>query len=163
MKLRGRKKSSRIFLHRLYGTVQPGLRLRLWAKEVKTMTNVVSHLTVDLVRREDIPSADVMQGDQASRNLRLTLYTDGEPFLPGNESRVVIRYVRADGVYGSYEKVQGSADAWLLIENRLTVFLLPEVCQVPGITMMSISFLLGTNQVSTFPIRLNVHPLPGAE
>ena len=123
---------------------------------------ITSKLKMDLQKPGITPIIHAVQNDSHSRNVEISLYVGGLPFLfPGNGS-VLIRYKKPDGKGGEYDTLPDGTSAWRFVGNILTVALAPQVLTVPGSTVLSVSLVEADALLSTFPIHIAVQPVAAA-
>ena len=123
---------------------------------------IVTHeLKMDLGRREDTPVIHVVQDDRYSRDLSISLYSQGRPWSPDPEVSVLVGYEKPDGTGGSYNTLPDGAAAWRIAGHRLTIALAPQVCTASGRVDLSVVLVKDDARISSFPISLQVHPTPG--
>lgn len=109
-----------------------------------------------------VPSIDVVQDDRYSRNIEITVLSNGTAAsLIGK--RALIRYVKADGTGGNYDALPDGTPAFTISGNVLTVALAPQVCTFPGIVKMAVAINDGETYLHTFPLDIKVHRNPGLE
>ena len=118
---------------------------------------VVKHkIKMDLARPACMPKVDVVQRDQFTRQLELSLYADGEAWEIPEDISVIIYFVRADGTGGDYDTLSNGTRAWAASGNVLTVEVAPPVMSQPGPVVMALDLIQGEKRVSTFNILLDV-------
>lgn len=109
-----------------------------------------------------VPSIDVVQDDRYSRNIEITVLSNGTAVsLIGK--RALIRYVKADGTGGNYDALPDGTPAFTISGNVLTVALAPQVCTFPGIVKMAVAIIDGETYLHTFPLDIKVHRNPGLQ
>lgn len=109
-----------------------------------------------------VPSIDVVQDDRYSRNIEITVLSNGTAIsLTGTSA--LIRYVKADGTGGNYNTLPDGTSAFTISGNVLTVALAPQVCTFPGIVKMAVAIIDGETYLHTFPLNIQVHRNPGLE
>lgn len=116
---------------------------------------IVSKVSVDLVRQGEIPVVDVVQGDSA-RTLEITLMNDGAPYPLPSGAEVVIRFSKADGTGGTYDSLEDGTVAWSAAENVLTVALAEQVCTAVGPAFLQLIIIKELKQITTFRIMIRV-------
>lgn len=107
------------------------------------------------------PKIEATQDDKYSRNVEISLVTDGTPWRIPDGAMAVINYVKADGTGGEYDTMPNGEAAWSASDNVLTVKLAPQVLTAPGAVLFSVKLFSGEAEISTFTITINVHRLPG--
>ncbi len=119
---------------------------------------VTHKLTMDLSRCEILPTLDMRQHDQFSRQVALHLTVDGEPFPIPSDAGVLICYTRSDGVSGCYDTLPGGIAAWSVSGNCLTVSVAPEILETEGTASVSARLILGESVLHTFSFYIQVGP-----
>lgn len=109
-----------------------------------------------------VPCIDVVQDDRYSRNIEITVLSNGSP-LSLDGTRALIRYVKADGTGGNYDTLPDGSSAFTINGNVLTVALAPQVCTAVGIVKMVVAIISEDAYLHTFPIKIQVHRNPGLE
>ena len=100
---------------------------------------------------------DVVQGDSA-RTLTIR-FTAGENAweIPA-DAQIVVQYQCQDGSGGVFDSQSDGLCACSVNGDKLTLFLPSALCAVPGNTDVQVSILSEGQQVSTFPVKLQVVP-----
>lgn len=120
---------------------------------------IVTHkINMDMDNPQLLPVVDMVQDDKFSRMVEITLLENGKPWVPMEDSRVLIRYAKSDGTGGEYDTMPEGAIAWSLTENVLILWLAPQMLTVAGPVRMNVGFLNGIGEINSFPILLHVHP-----
>lgn len=120
---------------------------------------IVTHkINMDMDNPQLLPVVDMVQDDKFSRMVEITLLENGKPWIPMEDSRVLIRYAKSDGTGGEYDTMPEGAIAWSLTENVLILWLAPQMLTVAGPVRMNVGFLNGIGEINSFPILLHVHP-----
>ena len=109
-----------------------------------------------------VPCIDVVQDDRYSRNIEITVLSNGSP-LSLDGTRALIRYVKADGTGGNYDTLPDGSSAFTISGNVLTVALAPQVCTAVGIVKMVVAIISEEAYLHTFPLKIQVHRNPGLE
>lgn len=118
---------------------------------------VVKHkIKMDLSKPALMPKVDVVQRDQFTRQLELSLYSGGEAWTIPEDISVIIYFVRSDGTGGDYDTLSNGNQAWAASGNVLTVDIAPPVMSQSGPVVMALDLIQGENRVSTFNILLDV-------
>ncbi len=118
---------------------------------------IVTHkLTMDLSRCEILPTLDMRQYDQFSRQVALYLTMEGDPFLIPEDTGVLICYTRSDGVSGCYDTLAGGTAAWSVSSNCLTVSIAPEILITEGNASVSARLIRGEKVLHTFCFYIQV-------
>ncbi len=120
---------------------------------------VIKHkIKMDLAKPARMPKVDVVQRDQFSRQLELSLYSDGESWTIPEDIRVIIYFVRQDGTGGQYDTLSNGVQAWSFSGNVMTVDIAPPLLSKPGTVVVALDLIQGETRVSTFNILLDVQP-----
>ena len=119
---------------------------------------IINKLKLNLKRCGITPTIDAAQGDVLSRGLELSLFNGAKPYLLPENLAVLIRYKKADGKGGEYDTLPDGSPAWSAKGNKLTILLTRQMFTFPGSVSMTIALISGGNQISTFPVRINVLP-----
>ena len=117
---------------------------------------------MDLNRCATTPVIHAVQDDRYSRNIELTLLSDGTAWQIPENIAVRIRYSKPDGKGGEYDTLPDGSCAYFINQHNLTVSLAPQVLTTPGAVRLSIILLLGQRQISTFSILVNVTEAVGS-
>ena len=105
----------------------------------------------------DKPKIEAIQDDKYSRNVEISLVTDGTPWPIPTGATAVVNYVKADGTGGEYDTMPNGETAWSASGNVLTVKLAPQVLTAPGAVHMAVTLILEHKAINTFQIVINVH------
>lgn len=117
-------------------------------------------IKMDLANLQRQPCVDVMQDDRYSRDLEISLFTGGVPFLLPQDAAVLLRCRKPDGLLVVYDTLPDGEAAWQISGNKVTVALAPQVCTAAGRGELTVSLLCGDRQLSSFTLLLRIHPLP---
>ena len=118
---------------------------------------VVNHkINMDLAGSASMPRVDMVQKDQYTRQLELTLYSGGTPWVIPEDATAVICFLRPDGTGGDYDVLGDGTKAWAFSENVLTVQIAPAVLNQAGPVLLAVNLLVEDSRISTFAIMLNV-------
>ncbi len=119
---------------------------------------ITSKLKMDLIRPTATAVIHAVQDDRYSRNVELSLFSNGTAWpIPENVS-VQIRYSKPDGTGGEYDAMPDGQAAWQCSGNTLTIQLAPQVLTVPGAVTLAATLVQDQRQISTFTIILCVDP-----
>ena len=116
----------------------------------------ISKIEMDL-NWYDKPKIEAIQDDKYSRNVEISLVTDGTPWPIPTGATAVVNYVKADGTGGEYDTMPNGETAWSVSGNVLTVKLAPQVLTAPGAVHMGVTLILEHKAINTFQIVINVH------
>lgn len=125
----------------------------------------VSHkIRMNLIDSEAIPTLEMMQYDQLSRQVELSLYCGEEPFEIPGDAGVIIHYIRGDGTAGTYDALADGNPAWQAEGNRLVLKIAPEILSIEGTAAVSARLIRGIRTLNTFTFLIRVHKgLPAGE
>lgn len=104
------------------------------------------------------------QGDARSRKIKISLYSDGNPWTIPTGSTAIIRFRKADGKGGIYDKLDGGTAAYEIGGTRadITITLAAEVLTCPGDTMVDVALINSADVIGLFNIHVYVEPSPTA-
>ncbi len=124
---------------------------------------IVTHkLTMDLARPCSPVRLDAVQGDAGSRAVEIALYSGSQPWAVPQGITAALRYRKSDGTRGSYDTLPDGSPAWSAEDNRLTLFLAPQVLTAEGVVFAQGEMVLGEKILATFPFRIHVAADPAA-
>jgi hypothetical protein len=118
---------------------------------------VTNKIKMDLTNRSLTPTVDVMQDDQMSRSLEISLYSGLEAFELPENCVALVRYKKANGNSGMYDAMPDGMPAWSISKNVVTIALAPQVCSAAGTVSLTVVLFSDGHQLSSFDIRLYVH------
>ena len=124
---------------------------------------ITSKIQTDLVLSGETPAAEAVQDDKYSRNLEISLFSEGMPWEVPADTLAVVRYIKPDGTGGSYDTLPDGTAACSISANVVTVALAPQVCTASGLVRLAIGLMQTDAEVNTFAIRLMVHRNPGID
>lgn len=123
---------------------------------------IINHkFTMDLTHRDPVPKIDIMQDDKYTRNLEIRLMEYQKPLALPKCCTVLVRYEKPDHTTGAYDTLPDGRCAWNCEDNLLTVAIAPQVCTSAGIVNLTVTVIAGQSEVTSFPVRIFVHPVPG--
>lgn len=117
-------------------------------------------IKMDLTGLRRQPCVDVMQDDQYSRNLEISLFTGGVKYVLPEDCGVLVRCRKPDGRVAVYDTLPDGTAACSVAENMVTVRLAPQVCTAAGKAELTVTLLHENTQLSSFAVALQVHPQP---
>lgn len=118
----------------------------------------VNHkIHMNLIDAEAIPTLEMVQHDQLSRQVELSLYCGEEQFLIPEDAGVMIHYLTAAGQAGVYDALPDGMPAWKMENNRLTVSISPEILAEEGTAAVSARLIQGIRTLNTFTFLIRVH------
>lgn len=122
---------------------------------------IVTHkINMDLSKGGGTPQIKAVQNDKYSRNIEVSLFSDGEPWHIPEEATGIVHYFKPDGSGGSYDTLPDGTTACTLAENAVTVALAPQVCTAEGVVRLTVSLVKGASELHTFPLLVHVLPNP---
>lgn len=127
------------------------------------MNQIISKINMELQQRQWQPAVDVVQNDCYMRILELTMTSGGEAWDIPEDASVLIRYLRSDGMSGTYDTLSDGTSAWSAQGNKLNLTLVPEMMTVSGLVQLWVSIIQREQQISTFSVALNVSALSGSD
>lgn len=118
---------------------------------------VIEKINIDLSR----PLRNVIyakQGDKNTREVQISLYSNGVQWSVPSGSNFVVSYVRPDNSKGAYSfLLDGSTPAVSCSSNILTVSIIQQVLEVSGAVSASVIIKNGQNEmISTFSFIIDV-------
>jgi hypothetical protein len=121
---------------------------------------VIHELKLDLLHQGIPQRITAVQCDSCSRVLALQLFADHRPWAVPEDIQVLIRYRKSDRTGGVYDTLPNGDPAWEIRNGVLMVTLAPQALTVPGETPLAITLLQGDQQLTTFPLVMDVQPQP---
>lgn len=117
---------------------------------------IVTHkLKLPLDCREDI-RIDAVQGDSA-RAVEFSLTENGEAWPVPEGTTVMVHYCRPkSGEGGSYDTLPDGTSAYVISEDKVTVYLAPQVVSVPGFVNLQVTLLNDGAEVTSFTVEVYV-------
>lgn len=124
---------------------------------------ITNNVTLDLMKPGNPPIIHGVQEDRFTRRLALKLTAQGLDWIIPSDVSVEIAYSRCDGTGGRYDALPDGSAAWTFSGSTLTVVLPPQVLAVSGPVNLWITLRQGEEQLSTFPVVLDVAAGQAAE
>ena len=122
---------------------------------------IITHkIEMDLSKGGEIPRIRAVQDDKYSRNIEILLFSNGEAWPVPTDAAGIVRYLKPDGLGGSYDVLPDETPACTAAGNTLTVALAPQVCTAAGIVQLAVSLVRGQTELNTFPIQIYVQSNP---
>lgn len=105
-----------------------------------------------------------VQGDTNTRNVVIDLYNAGAAWTVPDGASGVVKFQKADGKGGIYDKLPNGFPAVVYEENsnQIEVSLAPQVLTFPGEVKAQVSLIYDNNIISTFSFVVLVQADPGA-
>jgi hypothetical protein len=105
-----------------------------------------------------------VQGDTNTRNVVIDLYNAGSAWTVPDGTSGVVKFQKADGKGGIYDKIPNGFPAVVYEENsnQIEVSLAPQALTFPGEVKTQVSLIYDNNIISTFSFVVLVQADPGA-
>ena len=124
---------------------------------------IITHkLSMDLQNRTIQPWLNMVQCDQNTRAIEVTLTDAGTAWEPGNLDGVRLRYRKSDGTVGSYDTLPDGTKAWTVDGNKMIVYVAPQMLTVPGLVETQLALNTGKKSIATFTFQIVVEEDPSA-
>lgn len=131
---------------------------------------VTSNITLDL-RRPDSTRSCVYAKTGDSRAVKAALYDGGEPWAAPSGATVVIRFRKPDKTGGIYDTLPSGATAYTIATDQdtggtvVTATLAPQMLTCPGLVVVDMVIISGSDAVATFSWRVDVQwsPMDGVD
>ena len=131
---------------------------------------VTSNITLDL-RRPDSTRSCVYAKTGDSRSVEAALYDGGEPWAAPSGATVVIRFRKPDKTGGIYDRLPSGATAYTIATDQdtggtvVTATLAPQMLTCPGLVVVDMVIISGSDAVATFSWRVDVQwsPMDGVD
>lgn len=124
---------------------------------------IITHkISMDLIRHGVSPRISVVQGDENSRAVEVYLTANGCAWKVPGGAACVVRYKKPDGHGGVYSTMPDGTSAYSVNGNTVTVMLVPQVINVPGLVELSVAIAEGKSVAGTFSFYVNVERDPSA-
>lgn len=117
---------------------------------------ILDCISMDLLGHEPVKWVEMVQGDFLSRKLRIALYSGGTVWQVPEDTAVVIRYRRKNGIWGEYDTMPDGTPAWEVSGNMLTLTLVPQVVSMAGTVLLSVVFLKNEMILNSFSVELRI-------
>lgn len=125
---------------------------------MKTTTKI----RTDLIRPSIPATVHAVQGDQSSRCLELSLYSNGVPWPIPDGAAIAMRYRKPDGTKGYYDTLPNNTPACSVTGNVISILLAPQMLTVAGFVEAQVELTQGTSVLGTFSVNVNVAANPAA-
>ena len=131
---------------------------------------VTSNIALDL-RRPDSTRSCVYAKTGDSRSVEAALYDGGEPWAAPSGATVVIRFRKPDKTGGIYDRLPSGATAYTIATDQdtggtvVTATLAPQMLTCPGLVVVDMVIISGSDAVATFSWRVDVQwsPMDGVD
>lgn len=117
---------------------------------------ITKTINADLWIRERTQEICAVQGDGCTRKITVKLFANREPWMPGPDASVVIRYHKPDGTGGSYDTLPNGEKAWELTDNAVSFIFAPQMLTIPGRVAVQVEMLLKNGVLASFPLHVLV-------
>lgn len=122
-------------------------------------------INIDVVVPGPVPRIHVKQGDALSRNIRIYLFANGEPWPIPDGATAVIRYHAHDpetltDTVGIFDTLEDGELAYIYAENIFEVIPATAMLASPGLVTMDVVFLYRDQVLSTFDMEIYVERAP---
>lgn len=127
------------------------------------MIGPIKHnIVIDLQRPGAPQIVYATQGDEASRQVVITLYDSGAAWpVPETVTKVFLEYSKADGHGGVYDKLPDGTQAYTIAENTVAIMLAPQVLTCAGLTSATAKLIDADGAVlQTFPFQIRTAAAP---
>lgn len=104
------------------------------------------------------------QGDACSRKIKISLYSDGNPWTIPTGATAIVRFRKEDGRGGIYDKLGDGATAYEIGGTRgdITITLAPEALTCPGNVLVDVALISGADVIGVFNVVVYVEAAPTA-
>lgn len=129
---------------------------------------LVNHdIEIDLANPGPTPRIQIKQGDAYSRNIRITLLENGQPWPIPQDCRAVFRYHAHDpetmtDVQGAFDLLEDGTVAYLFAENQLELMPANAVMAIGGLVTMDVVLVLNDWSLASFNFEIYVNRPPKA-
>lgn len=123
---------------------------------------ITSKVNMDLQQNTWPTTINAVQGDQFTRNVEISLYSNGEVWTIPEGVTMAVRYRKPDKTKGYYDTMPDGTSAWSVEGNVITVSLAPQMLTASGTVLAQVEMLKGNIVLSTFSIKIYVEPNPAA-
>lgn len=122
---------------------------------------IVTHkIKMDLSEGGETPRINIVQNDKYTRNIEISLFSNGTKWPVPEGITGVVHYLKPDGTGGSYDALPDGTTACIATDNILSIALAPQVCTSEGIVRLAVSMILGQAELHTFSILIYVRSNP---
>ena len=127
---------------------------------------LINHdITLDILTPGPTPRIQVKQGDSFSRNIRIALTENGQPWLIPDGAEAVIRYRAHDpetltDTSGIFDLLEDGTCAYIYGDNIFEIMPANALMAVPGLVTLDVVFLYGDRTLATFDFEIYVNRAP---
>lgn len=111
---------------------------------------ITKTINADLWIRERPQEIHAVQGDTAARRVVVKLFANRQPWNPGTDVSIAVRYRKPDGTGGTYDTLPNGEKAWELTENAVSFLLAPQMLALPGRVEVQAELLAGGSVLASF-------------
>lgn len=121
-------------------------------------------INADLKRIGTRQAIYAKQGDACSRKIKISLYSDGNPWTIPAGATAIVRFRKEDGRGGIYDKLGDGATAYEIGGTRgdITITLAPEALTCPGNVLVDVALISGADVIGVFNVVVYVEAAPTA-
>lgn len=123
---------------------------------------ITHQINMDLTHPGTMTRLAAVQGDSGTRQIALSLFSDGKPWSVPEHATASVRYRKPDGTGGFYDTMPDGQTAWSAAGNMLTVTLAPQMLTIPGCVIAQAELTEGTQILATFSFQIIVEENPSA-
>ena len=127
-------------------------------------------INIDLIHPGQTPRVHVKQGDALSRNIRIFLFADGEPWAIPDGATAVIRYRAHDPVtmtdtVGIFDTLEDGGEAYVYADNLFELMPTGPMMATPGLITLDVLLQDRDQKLATFDFEIYVNraPVTGTE
>lgn len=124
--------------------------------------NIAGSVNMDLQKAVYPDAVDVVQGDQNTRCIEVSMYSGGTAWQIPSGATVAIRYRKPDMTGGYYDTMPDGSAAWSSHDNVITIQLAPQMLTVAGIVFVQLELIEGSKILGTFTMYVRVEANPAA-
>lgn len=117
---------------------------------------ISSHISADLQTPGYPPLVHAVQGEQYSRQIKMTLYSGGVAWTVPGGTYIAMRYEKPDGTHGYYDTLPDGTKAWSAEGNMVSIYVAPQMLTAPGVVQGQLEIIQNTSILASFPMRLKV-------
>lgn len=117
---------------------------------------ISSHISADLQTPGYPPLVHAVQGEQYSRQIKMTLYSGGVAWTVPGGVFIAMRYEKPDGTHGYYDTLPDGTKAWSAEGNMVSIYVAPQMLTAPGVVQGQLEIIQNTSILASFPLRLKV-------
>lgn len=123
---------------------------------------ITTNVSMDLQRPGYPVTVNAVQGDENTRQLAVSLYSDGAAWDVPENVTVAMRYCKPDRTKGYYDTMPDGSSAWSASGNVVNILLAPQMLTVSGTVMAQMELVQGSQVLGTFMMTVRVEYNPAA-